>query len=59
MLALVNCIRSIEKKPGSLVTMVADLFLSATNLPIPIFSILLPLNSLTLDYIGLQASFSV
>ena len=32
---------------------------SATNLPITIFSTLLSLNSLTLDYIGLLVSFSV
>ena len=32
---------------------------SATNLPIPISSTLLSLNSLTLDYIELLVSFSV
>ena len=62
MLVLVNCMRSIEKKTGRLVTMVVALFFaehrSATNLPITIFSTL-PLNSLTLDYIGLLVSFSV
>ena len=63
MLALVNCIRSIEKNPGSLVTIVVALFFaehrSAINSPITIFSTLLSLNSLTLDYIGLLVSFSV
>ena len=63
MLALVNCIRSTEKKTGSLVTMVVALFFaehrSATNLPITISSTLLSLNSLTLDYIRLLVSFSV
>ena len=63
MLALVNCIRSIEKKTGSLVTMIVALFFaehrSATNLPITISSTLLSLSSLTLDYIGLLVSFSV
>ena len=63
MLALVNCIRSIEKKPGSLVTMVVALLFaehrSATNSPKTIFSTLLSLNSLTLDYIGLLLSFFV
>ena len=63
MLALVNFIRSIEKKTGSLVTMVVALFFvehrSATNLPITISSTLLSLNSLTLNYIGLLVSFSV
>ena len=57
MLALVNCIRSIGKKTGSLVAMTVALFFaehrSAINLPITIFSTLLSLNSLTLDYIGL------
>ena len=59
MLALVNCIRSIEKKTGSLVTTVVALFFaehrSATNLS----STLLSLNSLTLDYIRLLVPFSV
>ena len=63
MLARVNCIRSIEKKPGSLVAMTVALFFaeyrSATNSPITISSTLLSLNSLTLDYIGLLVSFSV
>ena len=63
MLALVNCIRSIEKKPGSLVAMTVALFFaehrSATNSPITISTTLLSLNSLTLDYIGLLVSFSV
>ena len=62
MLALVNCIRSIEKKPGSLVAMTAALFFaerrSATNSPITISTTLLSLNSLILDYIGLLESFS-
>ena len=62
MLALANCIRSIEKKTGSLVTMVVALFFaehrSATNLP-TISCTLLSLNSLTLDYIRLLVSFSV
>ena len=62
MLALVNCIRSIEKT-GSLVTMVVALLFaecrSATNLPITISSTLLSVSSLTLDYIGLLVSFSV
>ena len=53
----------LKKKTGSLVTMVAALFFgehsSATNLPITIFSTLLSLNSLTLDYIRLLVSFSV
>ena len=52
-----------KKNPGSLVSMVAALFFakhrSATNSPIIISSILLSLNSLTLDYIGLLVSFSV
>ena len=63
MLALVNCIRFIEKNPGSLVTMVAALFFaehrSAINSPIAILSTLLSLNLLTLDHIGLVVSFSV
>ena len=63
MLALVNCIRSIEKKTGRIVTMVVALFFaehgSATNLPITISSTLLSLKSLTLDYVGLLVSFSV
>ena len=63
MLALVNCIRFIEKNPGSLVSVVVALFFaqhrSATNSPITISSTLLSLNSLTLDYIGLLVSFSV
>ena len=63
MLALVNCIRSIEKKPGNLVAMTVGLFFaehrSATNSPITISSTLLSLNSLTFDYIGLLVSFSV
>ena len=63
MLALVNCIRSIEKKTGSLAAMTVALFFaehrSATNSPITISCTLLPLNSLTLDYIGLLVSFSV
>ena len=63
MLVLVNCIRSIEKNPGSLVTMVVALFFaehrSAINSPITISSTLLSLNSLTLDHIGLLVSFSV
>ena len=63
MLALVNCIRSIEINPGSLVTMVVALFFaehrSAINSPIKISSTLLSLNSLTLDYIELLVSFSV
>ena len=63
MLALVNCIRSFEKKPGRLVTMVVALFFaerrSTNNLPIIISSTLLPLNLLTLNHIGLLVSFSV
>ena len=63
MLALVNCIRSIERKPGSLVAMTVALFFaehrSATNSPITISNTLLSLNSLALDYIGLLVSFSV
>ena len=59
MLALVNCIWSIEKKPGSLVAMTVAGHRSATNSPITIFCTLLSLNSLTLDYIGLLVSFSV
>ena len=63
MLALVNCIRSIEKKTESLVAMTVALFFaehrSATNSPITISCTLLSLNSLTLDYIGLLVSFSV
>ena len=63
MLALVDCVRSIEKKPGSLVTIIVALFfaehMSATNSPITISTTLLPLNSLTRDYIGLLVSFSV
>ena len=63
MLALVNCIRSIEKKTGSLVAMTVALFFaehrSATNSPITISTTLLSLNSLALDYIGLLVSFSV
>ena len=63
MLALVNCIRSIEKNPESLVTIVVALFFvehrSAINSPIAISSTLLSLNSLTLDHIGLLVSFFV
>ena len=64
MLALVNCIMSIEINPGSLVTIVVALFFfadhrSATNSPIAMVSTLLSLNSLTFDYIGLLVSFSV
>ena len=63
MLALVNCIRCIEKKTGSLVAMTIALFFaehkSAINLPITISYTLLSLNSLTLHYIGLLVSFSV
>ena len=63
MLVLVNCIRSIKKKTGSLATMIVALFFaahrSATNLPITISSTLLSLNSLTLDYIWLLVSFFV
>ena len=63
MLAVVNCSRSIKKKPGRSVTMVVALFFaehrSATNSPITISSTLLSLNSLTLDYIELLVSFSV
>ena len=62
MLALVNCIRSIEKKQVVAMTVAlyfAEHRVSAINLPITIFSTLLSLNSLTLDYIGLLVSFSV
>ena len=63
MLALVNCIRSIEKKTGSFVTIIVALFFAehrpATNLPMTISSILLSLNSLTLDYVWLLVSFFV
>ena len=62
MLSLVNCLRSIEKKPGSLVAIIVALFFaehrSATNSPI-ISSRLLSLNPLTLNYIGLLVLFSV
>ena len=61
--ALVNCIRSVEKNPGSLVTIIFALFFAehrlATNSPIAISSTLLSLNLLTLDHIGLLVSFSV
>ena len=63
MLALVNCIRSIEKKTGSLVAMTVALFFaehrSAANSPITIFCTILSLNLLTLDYIGLLVPSSV
>ena len=63
MLAMVNCVRSIEKKPGSLVAMAAALFFDehrpVTTSPITISCTLLSLNSLTLDYIELLVSFSV
>ena len=63
MLALVNCIRSIENKTGSLVTIVIALFFlehrSPINSPITISSTLLSLNSLTLDHIEQLVSFSV
>ena len=63
MLTLLNCIRCIDKNPGSLVTMVVTfcfcLAQSVINSPITISSSLLSLNSLALNYIGLLISFSV